>query len=54
MFDSPLSDVSPLGRGRFRVRSWVDAQNSFGAMIRSRFDCTVDLRNERLESLSIE
>lgn len=30
-----------LGDGRYRVRTHVDAQNSFGAMIRSQVDCTV-------------
>jgi len=30
-----------LGGGRYRVQSYVDAQNSFGAMIRTRYDCTV-------------
>lgn len=36
------SDVTEaLGGGRYRVRSYVDAQNSFGGMIRNRYDCTV-------------
>jgi len=29
--------VTDLGNGRYRVQGWVDAQNSFGAMIRSNF-----------------
>jgi hypothetical protein len=33
--------VSELGAGKFRVKAHVDAQNSFGAMLRTRFDCTV-------------
>ena len=42
MFDDPIRDVTDLGSGRFRVKSWVDSQNSFGAMIRNQFECTVD------------
>lgn len=26
-------------------RSWVDAQNGFGAQVRSRFTCTMDINN---------
>jgi hypothetical protein len=33
--------TTDLGDGRYRVRTHVDAQNSFGAMIRSQVDCTV-------------
>lgn len=29
------------GGGRYSVRSYVDAENSFGALIRSRYECTV-------------
>ena len=29
------------GRGEYRVRGWVDAENSFGAKIRSRFSCVL-------------
>jgi hypothetical protein len=28
--------------GRFSYRSYVDAENSFGAMIRTRFECEVE------------
>ena len=41
MFDDPLSDVTSLSSGRYRVESWVDAQNGFGAMIRSTFVCEI-------------
>lgn len=29
--------MTPLGGGRYRVDSYVDAQNGFGAMIRQHF-----------------
>jgi hypothetical protein len=46
-----------LGGGKYRVRAYVDAQNSFGAMIRSNFDCTVQWTGGdrwNLEALSID
>jgi hypothetical protein len=30
-----------LGEGRYRVRAYVDSQNTFGAMARSQFVCEV-------------
>jgi hypothetical protein len=41
--DFPLLDwdIAKLSNGTYRVRSYVDAQNSFGANIRTRFACTV-------------
>ncbi len=33
--------VAELGGGRWQVRGYVDAQNGFGAQIRSNFVCTV-------------
>lgn len=35
-------DVQPEGAGRYRVSGWVDAQNGFGAKVRSRFSITVE------------
>jgi len=37
-------DVSDLGGGRWRVSGYVDAQNGFGAMLRSRW--TVEMQVE--------
>lgn len=42
--DFPWSDpsfVTPLGNNRYQVVSYVDAQNSFGAKIRTNFSCIV-------------
>lgn len=49
--------TSDLGGGIFRVQTYVDAQNGFGAMIRSNVDCTVKfIENGRwhLENLQID
>lgn len=46
-----------LGSGRYHVTSYVDAQNAFGAMLRTKFDCTVQWTggdNWRLEELVME
>lgn len=37
----PDVKITPLGGCRFRIESYVDSQNSFGAMIRSRFSVII-------------
>lgn len=48
--------VVALGDGRFRVRSYVDATNSFGATVRTNFDGVIERRQGgwNLERLSLE
>lgn len=36
------SCVDSLGNSRYRVTSYVDAQNSFGAMLRSNYICELE------------
>jgi len=51
------SDITEVGDQRWRVIDQVDAENSFGAMLRSEYDCTVEYRGDdqwRLISLDIE
>lgn len=31
--------VQDLGGGKYRIRGWVDSQNTFGATVRTRFVC---------------
>lgn len=33
--------ATDLGSGRYRIRSWVEAENSFGARLRTSYTCTV-------------
>lgn len=40
-FDSQASETNP-----FRVWGTVDAQNSFGAMVRNDFSCTVNITDD--------
>jgi len=49
--------TSSLGGGRFRVDAYVDAENGFGALVRTDFVCTVNYQgndNGRLESLQFD
>ena len=48
--------TTDLEGGRYRVNSYVDAQNAFGAEIRTQFICTVKYEGEwnwRLENLDM-
>lgn len=48
--------VKDLGGGRFSVSAYVDAQNSFGAQIRTYYTCVLkgaDELNWTLESISM-
>lgn len=39
--------VAGTGSGPFTVRSTVDSQNGFGAMLRSSFVCTVTIVDDK-------
>jgi len=41
-YQDPDRVVSDLGGGEFRIRAWVEAQNSFGATIRTTFVCELE------------
>lgn len=43
VYDQQISD---LGEGRYRITSYVDSQNSFGALIRTNYVCTVKYAGE--------
>ena len=51
------SDITTrLAKNRYRVRTYVDSQNSFGAAIRTQVDCTVRLKGKSegtLETLNL-
>jgi hypothetical protein len=51
------SAIQELGGNRFRVQAWVDAQNAFGANLRTHFTCTVqcpDSTTCTLEGLELQ
>ena len=41
IFDGKLDHVRALGNQTYRIVSYVDAQNGFGAQIRTRFVCEI-------------
>ncbi len=43
-----------LGDDRYRVRSYVDSQNKFGAMLRTQYDCVVERAGETWKLISLE
>lgn len=53
-YQDPLKVVTDLGDGKFRVRGWVEAQNSFGATIRTHFVCELKyVGNDRWRLISL-
>jgi hypothetical protein len=38
--------VTKIGSDKYKIRSYVDAQNSFGATIRNQWSCTITLYND--------
>ena len=61
--ESPKSAKFPFGGGQnhveetapgiFIIRSYVDSQNSFGAMIRTKFFCKLHVKNGKFEVLQL-
>ncbi len=41
-YQNPEQVVSDLGGGKYCVRAWVEAQNSFGATVRTQFVCDLE------------
>jgi len=55
-YQGPDEHVTALGDGRYQVVGWVDAENAFGAKVRSDFLCILrELSNEewRCEQVSV-
>jgi hypothetical protein len=53
-----VSTVTRAGQNRFQLVSYVDAQNAFGAKLRTRFRCVVqgsgdDLKNYKVVELTV-
>jgi len=55
-FSEKKEHISDMGGGRYKISSWVDSQNSFGAQIRTSFSCIIifDGENVRCEQLHLE
>ena len=48
--------ITDLGEGKYKINSWVDSQNGFGATIRTNFSCTIIFEGNkvRYENLILE
>lgn len=46
--------VTALGGGQYRIRSYVDAQNAFGAEVRTDFVCTVQRSSGRWQLVNLD
>jgi hypothetical protein len=53
-FPAVAQKINDLGGCRFYIRSYVDSQNSFGAMLRTRYGATLQCKGDTctLESLN--
>lgn len=45
--------VKSLGNGEYQINSWVDSQNGFGAMIRSRWACKIKFVGDKVQAENI-
>ena len=57
VFSGRIDHVTALGNNQYRVDSWVDAQNAFGATIRTRFRGVITQKTAddwELNSLKLE
>jgi len=57
VFDGRAEHITSLGNRRYRITSWVDSQNSFGAVLRTHFTAEIEQIDEdrwRLISLDMQ
>ena len=47
--------INPISDNKYQINSWVDSQNSFGAIIRTKFSCVIvfDGDNVRCEDFKL-
>lgn len=45
--------IKDLGGGRYQINSWVDSQNGFGALLRSRFLCIVKINSNSYQCVDV-
>ena len=46
-------DVQALSDNRYRLRSYVDAENAFGGEVRTVFDCTVQGNGDNISGYTV-
>lgn len=47
------SHIKELGNNKYEINSWVDSQNSFGAMVRTKFSCVIKINGNTVSCESI-
>ncbi len=45
--------IIDLGNGEYKINSWVDSQNGFGAMIRSKWSCKIKFVDDKVQAENI-
>ena len=45
--------VKDLGFGEYQINSWVDSQNGFGAMVRSKWSCKIIFLEKKVQAENI-
>lgn len=45
--------ITDLGNGEYQIKSWVDSQNGFGAMIRSKWSCKIRFVDDKVQAENI-
>ncbi|MEQ8475568.1 hypothetical protein [Fulvivirga sp.] len=48
-----LKQITYIGKGKYSIDSWVDSQNSYGAIIRSRFSCVIEITEESMNLVEV-
>lgn len=46
--------VTKIGSNSYEVAAWVDAENSFGALLRKRFECRIAIAGDTARLLSLD
>jgi hypothetical protein len=52
MFPSVMekqNHVTDLGNDEYKINSWVDSQNGFGAMLRTKWSCTIKFIDDEVQ-----
>lgn len=49
-----IKHIEEIGVGTYRILSWVDSQNAFGAILRTNFSCVVKIDSDKATLVSLE
>jgi ribosomal protein L37E len=46
--------ITELGYNKYKIISWVDSQNGFGASLRTRFSCVIEFNGEEVSCTELQ